>query len=69
MNPLSLSLEGRDPSIWGIGVKRAIHITIMLRLSYTVRSARHGQFDDGLYGNVRLTVVQSDTATGRIADA
>jgi len=25
VNPLSLSLEGRDPSIWGIGVKRAIH--------------------------------------------
>jgi len=25
VNPLSLSLEGRDLSIWGIGVKRAIH--------------------------------------------
>jgi len=25
VNPLSLSFEGSDPSIWGTGVKRAIH--------------------------------------------
>jgi len=25
VNPLGLSSEGNDPSIWGTGVKRAIH--------------------------------------------
>jgi len=29
VNPLSLSLEGRDPFIWGIGVKRTIHMAVI----------------------------------------
>ena len=28
MNPLGLSSEGSDPSIWGTGVKRSIHRTL-----------------------------------------